>query len=251
MGVRLMTPAVKVKVGAGDHKRPLNQPAGLNRVPRPAIIALLVSLLLFGCSVSPEHPQPPIQKPTESVQKNEAPNQNARTSEDAAQAPMARFTLLAPAALGDTPLRLQRLTVSRPHQKRTLLAQWQVHSGRLSLEALTSLGLPLLSLTYSAHRELTTQAYIPIPEGLSAHRVIADLQWAYWPIAALRESLQAGYHIRDQQKTCTHGHQCRQLWYQQQLISEVDALDPAHNTLVIVDHQYRYQLHISTLTVTP
>ncbi|WP_175400989.1 DUF3261 domain-containing protein [Terasakiispira papahanaumokuakeensis] len=212
----------------------------LDRTSLQAVIYLLMGLLLLGCAHETQKPQESVQKPIEPSEQ-----------QSPAQAPTPRFNLLAPTQLGDTPLRLQRLAVSRPDQKHTLLAQWQVHTGHLSLEALTPLGLPLLSLTYTDHQQLSTKTYIPIPEGLSAERVIADLQWAYWPIPALSEALQAGYHIRQAQKTCAQGHHCRQLWYGQQLISEVDYLDQVHNTLVIVDHQYGYQLHISTLTVTP
>lgn len=228
------------------------------RIDRPHLqVALLVltTLLLFGCAHTPQAPKEATQRKVtqgEVAQGEVTQEDTAHTAQsEPTSPPTPRFTLMTPSQLGDTPLRLQRLSVSRPDQKRTLLAQWQIRSGRLSLEALTPLGLPLLSLSYANDQQLTTKTYIPIPEGLSAERVIADLQWAYWPEQALREALQSGYQMIHHHKQCTQGHNCRQLWYQNQLISEVDYLDQRHDTLVIIDHQYDYQLHITTLTEAP
>lgn len=172
------------------------------------------------------------------------------TPEPADKAPPLRFGLLPPAAMTDYQIRLQRVDVTTEQGQHTLLFNWQSLPGKLTVAAMTGVGLPVFSLVYDGNL-VQAKRQVPLPRFLYPERMVADLQWAYWPLNQIRQHLAAGYTIIEHSEHCLQGVLCRQMWLNNELVSEVDYLDPQRNQLVLTDARFGYQLRIETLEISP
>lgn len=83
-------------------------------------------------------------------------------------------------------------------------AMLEIEPGEVRLAGF-ALGQRVLALSWNGH-ELHAGLHPRLPEGLDAGRVLRDVQFVYWPAAALSASLPSGWSLRDDgsQRTLLH-----------------------------------------------
>ena len=107
----------------------------------------------------------------------------------AAKTPAPTFPLLAPATLGTSRSVQQILHVAYGDQEATLNAVLTATPGHLQVIALNAMGLRLFTVDYDA-AGLKAERMPGLPEQIDPARVLADLQLAFWPLAALQTAAQ-------------------------------------------------------------
>jgi Protein of unknown function (DUF3261) len=110
---------------------------------------------------------------------------------------------LTPASFGGSLALAQRLTVRQlPDTARrqlpaeqSLEAQVEIEPAELRLAAF-ALNQRVLMLSWDG-RELQVQRHLMLPAEVDAARVLRDLQFVYWPLAAVVAALPAGWSVAD------------------------------------------------------
>ncbi|WP_051362213.1 DUF3261 domain-containing protein [Solimonas soli] len=105
--------------------------------------------------------------------------------------------LLAPASVG-APLQVQQiLHAAYGSDESTLQCVVSDDAETLSVVCLTAMGQRVFTLDYDG-RELKAQRAPFAPDAIDPARIVADLQLAYWPLAALQPAWQrAGYAVSE------------------------------------------------------
>jgi hypothetical protein len=102
---------------------------------------------------------------------------------------------LAPAALG-RPLQLtQRVTGTWGRDRGSLEVLFEVDAQAVHLAAV-ALGRTALWLTWDGVT-LQQEASSWLPPGVTAARILSDVQLAWWPVAAIREALPPGLSLQE------------------------------------------------------
>lgn len=117
----------------------------------------------------------------------------------AATPPRARIQLptlhLAPAALGHTLALQQRLEFAFGPERRELDALLEVDAQRVQL-AVQALGRSGVTLTWDGST-LRQKRADWLPAAVRGERVLDDLQFVYWPVAAIRAALPVGWRVEE------------------------------------------------------
>lgn len=100
---------------------------------------------------------------------------------------------LAPAALGHDLVLQQRLVLVREGQRRELDALLEVDAAQVRL-LVQSLGLPAVHLVWDGRR-LDEQRAPWLPSQVRGERVLSDLQFALWPLSAVRAALPPSWQV--------------------------------------------------------
>jgi hypothetical protein len=150
--------------------------------------------------------------------------------------------LLAPELLGVDVQVSQRLAFTRDGRAQSLLIVWSQQAGKLQLVGLTPQGQTVFSVGYDG-RQLDQQARVPLPPGLSARRLLQELQWAYWPREAIvRELATSGWSFAQTagQRLVTgpHGEQLSYTFSGGEFPASLQ-----------LEHSQGYRLHIDTLSI--
>lgn len=133
--------------------------------------AVVVLSLIGGCATSPPQPRLQIPEPR-----------------------------LAPAAFGATISLAQRLSFERANAlpdepARSLDVQLEIDASQLRLAAV-AMGQRILTLTWDGST-LDVQRHPQLPAQVDPARVLRDVQYAYWPTAALQAALPQGWTLDD------------------------------------------------------
>lgn len=100
---------------------------------------------------------------------------------------------LSPASFGRAAALTQRITVTTGAQSQTVDALLEVDPTTVRI-AFVSLGQTVGTLTWDG-RDLQAQRSVPLPEALTAARVLTDLQLVWWPADAVKRELPPSYSL--------------------------------------------------------
>lgn len=103
------------------------------------------------------------------------------------QEPSASPPLLSPSSLGRSVGALQVVRGAFGEQEMAFQCVVEVDAQHLTVVGLSAQGQRLFSLRYDGQK-LATESTALAPAGLDPQRVLADLQLALWPLAALQQS---------------------------------------------------------------
>lgn len=103
---------------------------------------------------------------------------------------------LSPGSLGRELQLAQRITVLRGGERKTFDAQLEVDATEVRIAAV-ALGQTVASLKWNGAR-FEQQVSTHVPEAITAERILSDVQLAWWPAAAIRAALPAGYALEEQ-----------------------------------------------------
>lgn len=90
----------------------------------------------------------------------------------------------------------EQVRASHGKQHYRFIALLSLRPGQLHLAALSPLGAPLFEIAFDGEH-LDTHTAVPLPPGVDARRIIADLQAVHWPRAALAAALGRQWQVRD------------------------------------------------------
>lgn len=149
---------------------------------------------------------------------------------------------LSAAALGQTRSSLQIVRAAFGQQEATMQCAVDVAPQRMQVVALNALGLRLFSVT--VENDKTTVERAPgVPEQVQPEQILRDIQFCYWPLAAL----QAGYKGTSWEVTEPFAG-TRRLKRDGHLIAEVHyskpGTDPWRSRLWLANYQYGYSLAV-------
>ena len=121
----------------------------------------------------------------------------ACTSRGPATKPLAELPplRLAPAALGKEISLQQKLAFVRGEQRRELDALLEVDAGEVRLLAM-AMGQSGVRLSWDGER-LDEQRAAWLPAQVRGERVLDDLQFALWPLEAIRAALPSGWRVEE------------------------------------------------------
>lgn len=119
----------------------------------------------------------------------------ARPPAGPAKADAAPSLRLTPAALGREMALQQRLDFFLGERRESIEAMVEVDAGSVRV-VMHAQGQVALRLEWDGHTLDQTRAEW-LPPVLDAQRVLDDLQLVYWPAAAIKERLPAGWHLVD------------------------------------------------------
>lgn len=108
------------------------------------------------------------------------------------------------------------------------------------------LGLRVFTLGVAADGSVTAERGAGVPEQLDAHRVLADIQLAYWPLSALQTAYSgSGWRVTEPAPDT------RRLWLDQRVVAEVHyaAASPWNGRLWLVNLRNGYALGIHSESV--
>jgi hypothetical protein len=103
------------------------------------------------------------------------------------------FLQLSPASFGKAASFTQRLTVTTDLKSQTVDALLEVDATAIRI-AFVSLGQTVGTLSWNG-RDLQAQSTVPLPEALTAARVLTDIQLVWWPVDALKRGLPTAYTL--------------------------------------------------------
>lgn len=176
----------------------------------------LAALLVSGCAIQPPAPQP-------------------------------LLPLLSPASLGQPVAALQLVVAERGDWQQKLLFAVEADQQAITVSALTTLGVALQTIRYDG-QSLTIDEHLPgASDALNGRFLLADLQLAAWPLAALTAALPADLSVSDD--PCSGAHHCRYLRRDGTIEVEVryQGADLWQAAAEINQRQLGYQLQISTM----
>jgi len=147
---------------------------------------------------------------------------------------------MAPEALGIQTVE-QRSVISWPGRQKALEMVLDIHDGKLTVIGL-ALGARLFSFDYDGEKIVETQ---PLPNNLSASRIINDTLIAYAPLDALRAALPTGWTVFDKQGT-------RQVFLDEALNISIHYPEglPWQGRVVLDNHALRYQVTFDSREAT-
>lgn len=148
---------------------------------------------------------------------------------------------LAPAALGTSISLHQHLRLERDGRTDHFDAALEVDAQHVSMIGL-ALGQRMLSLDYDG-AALTQWRHALLPAHVRAEDVLEDIQLTYWPAAAIRAALPAGWRLDE------HGRQ-RTLWSNGTLVVQIDysAQPRWHGTITLSNLRHQYRLVIQSVS---
>lgn len=145
---------------------------------------------------------------------------------------------LTPAALGREMALQQRLDFFHGERRESIEAMVEVDAGSVRV-VMHAQGQVALRLDWDGHTLDQTRAEW-LPPVLDGERVLDDLQLVYWPAAAIKERLPAGWHLVD-----TPG--SRRLLQDGEIVATVVYVASNHARL----RRQSYALDIHSVPVTP
>ena len=122
-----------------------------------------------------------------------------------------------------------------------------VHGDMLTVIGLSAKGVRAFTLRYDG-KQVAVENDLPVPPQLTPERLLADIQLVYWPLDALRSSLQSnGWELTEPFSGT------RRLRRGATLVAEVhyDNIDPWQGRSWLVNLQYGYTLAIDSKLATP
>lgn len=174
---------------------------------------VVLSLLLAGCASAPQ------------VQRATTPER----------------PLVAPAALGAERSVNQVVRGAIGDREMTMNCVVTVQDGQMTVVGLSAMGVRLFTIRYDG-RDVQSEQSMPTPEQLTPARLLADLQFVFWPAAALQQPLrQQGWTIGDSPGA-------RRLRRDGKLIAEAHYAgdDPWSGRSWLVNLEYGYSLQIDS-----
>lgn len=137
---------------------------------------------------------------------------------------------------------LQTVEAQGPEKTFTFLCALELSGQNIAMAGLTVDGLSLFNIAYDG-RTLKQEKSPLLLETIDAQYILKDLQFAYWPVDALRKILPVGWHI----ETTAH---TRALYRGDEKISV--ARYPANaapwpESVELINYRYGYRLQIKTL----
>jgi Protein of unknown function (DUF3261) len=182
----------------------------------PGPIALLLAVAVVGCTSHPPREAGDVSRP-----------------------------LLPPASLGAERAANQIVRGAFGEREMTINCVVTVQGGTMSLVGLSAMGVRLFTIKYDG-KATSIDKSLPIPAQLTPERLLADLQLVYWPLAALKQPLQAsGWQVTEPVPGT------RRLRRDTQLVAEVHyaSADPwaGRSWLVNLEHGYTLSIESKTL----
>ena len=111
-------------------------------------------------------------------------------------APAPEFGLrLSPASLGRELSLSQRITVVRGEDRKSFDAQLEADASAVRIAAV-AMGHTVASLTWDG-KSLEQKVSTHVPAAVTASRILSDVQLAWWPAAAVRAGLPAGFTLEE------------------------------------------------------
>lgn len=155
--------------------------------------------------------------------------------------------LLSPASLGTSLQAQQVLHIAYGGDEHSLQCVVRDDASALSLVCLTGMGQRVFTLDYDG-RELKTWRAPFAPDSIDPQRIVADLQFAYWPLPALQQAWQ-----NDSTKLVEPRSGLRRLIRDDRIVAEVHSANserfPAR--LWLVNFVYGYSLDIDSQMLSP
>jgi len=108
-------------------------------------------------------------------------------------APVMYTLTLPPAKLIGT-ASTQLIAVNIAGKKQQFIAQVEYSKDQIALVGISTTGLPLFDVIWRNDSSIILNEYIPLPD-LDIEFIIADIQWAHWPLKQLEQSI-VGDNIR-------------------------------------------------------
>lgn len=154
--------------------------------------------------------------------------------------------MLEPAELGRSVAALQKVSGSRDGSEYVLLFQLEVDPERLAMVGSTVGGNTLFSLEYSGGN-LNTSVSPLVPAQVDPAWVLADLQLAFWPQAAIENGLaQSQFRLQ-------YAPGSRELYFGRERLIRVEysAGDPWSGPVLFKNYKFDYEYRIETLRQEP
>lgn len=153
--------------------------------------------------------------------------------------------LLSPASLGKSAQIRQLLHAAHGDQDVTLQCVISDDLQTLSMVCLTALAQRVFSVDYDGQSLKTWRAPFA-PSGIDPARIVADLQFAYWPLIALESAWKdSGYQLEEPRSGL------RRLRRDGHIVEETHSADsgpwPSRLWLVNFDHDYALDIETSAL----
>lgn len=158
-----------------------------------------------------------------------------------AQHAAATRPLVAPSSLGADRAVSQVVRGAVGSRETTLNCIVRIEGNEMTVLGLNAIGVRLFTIHFDGRNVRTEQA-LAMPEQLTADRLLADLQFVFWPAAALREPLaHAGWQMSDAAGT-------RRLRRDGRLVAEAHYAgdDPWTGRSWLVNLEYGYSLQIDS-----
>lgn len=155
--------------------------------------------------------------------------------------------LLAPQSFGAEAQVQQQLHVAYGKDEAALQSVVRIDATKIALIGLTVTGQRLFTLDYDGESLQATRAAFA-PEQIAPERILADLQFAHWPLAALQAAWAPfGYSVSEPRPGL------RQLRRDGLLIAETHSTEPGPwpARLWLVNLRYGYTLDIETQMLAP
>ncbi|MBB6093396.1 hypothetical protein HNQ60_002274 [Povalibacter uvarum] len=149
--------------------------------------------------------------------------------------------LVAPSALGAERSVNQVVRGAIGSREMTLNCVVTVKDGQMTVVGLSAMGVRLFTIHYDG-RDVQSEQSLPTPEQLTPRRLLADLQFVFWPAAALQQPLkQQGWDVSDSSGT-------RRLRRDGNLVAEAHygGDDPWSGRSWLVNLEYGYSLQIDS-----
>ncbi len=159
-----------------------------------------------------------------------------------ATAPPPLLEPIAPAALGESIEVRQQVTARFHGRTRVMQVALKVAPTDLTLIGLSAIGQRLFTLSWNAgHTTLTSD--VDTLNRLDPSRILADLELAYWPVAALQAALDPDLRLEQQGTSRTLWRADELLWF-----ASSDGPDRWRSALTIYNASQGYRLDIRPLS---
>lgn len=171
----------------------------------------------------------------------------AQQPQRSAAADAGALPLLAPQSFGAEAQVQQQLHVAYGKDEAALQSVVRIDAARIALIGLSLSGQRLFTLDYDGETLQATRAAFA-PEQIAPERVLADLQFAHWPLAALQAAWAPfGYAVSEPRAGL------RQLRRDGQLVAETHSTQagPWPARLWLVNLRYGYTLDIESRVLAP
>lgn len=152
-----------------------------------------------------------------------------------------KVTLPAPTLA--SPLHHQQLLTATVNDKQqSLLVMLDIDGQKITLAALSPVGIRLFKVTYDA-TGIHTEQSIVLPELPPAEQVLADIMLSYWPLKEWQEQLPEGWQLTDtgdkRTLTAPNGELISEILYQSQ--------NGQREPIMIIQHHFDYQISVQNM----